>query len=82
MARRDGRRPDGKRSDGGGPGPRKKAKPPTPETVVFESTFVSPKGRAYRILRTNQSDPYDPPGTAPEGSPGGTGGKPRGGSGG
>ena len=34
---------------------------PSPETVVSEAIFISPKGRVYRILRTNQTDPYDPP---------------------
>jgi hypothetical protein len=68
MARRNGRR------SGGGGSARGKRKPPAPESVVAESTFVSPKGRVYRILRTNQTDPYDPPGGEHEGSPGGQAG--------
>ena len=34
---------------------------PSPDSVVSEVIFISPKGRRYRILRTNQTDPYDPP---------------------
>jgi hypothetical protein len=34
---------------------------PSPDSVVSEAIFISPKGRVYRILRTNQTDPYDPP---------------------
>ena len=29
---------------------------PDPATVLAEETFISPKGREYRILRTNQTD--------------------------
>ena len=64
MARRDGQQP------GGGGSRRRKRRPPSPESVISESTFVSPKGRVYRILRTNQTDPYDRPATAPERGPG------------
>jgi hypothetical protein len=64
MGRKDGRR------SGGGGSRRRRRKPPDPETVVSESKFVSPKGRVYRILRTNQTDPYDPPGGAAQGGPG------------
>lgn len=34
---------------------------PNPASVVDEKTFVSPAGRSYRILRTTEHDPYDPP---------------------
>jgi hypothetical protein len=34
---------------------------PSPDSVISEAVFISPKGRVYRILRTNQTDPYDPP---------------------
>ena len=34
---------------------------PDPESVVSERVFISPKGRRYRILRTTEKDPYDPP---------------------
>ncbi len=34
---------------------------PDPKSVVSERIFVSPKGRRYRILRTTEKDPYDPP---------------------
>lgn len=32
---------------------------PANESVVSEKTFTSPKGTAYRILRTTEKDPYD-----------------------
>jgi hypothetical protein len=34
---------------------------PDPKSVVYERVFISPKGRRYRILRTTDKDPYDPP---------------------
>jgi hypothetical protein len=34
---------------------------PKKSTIVAEKTFVSPKGRRYAILETDQSDPYDEP---------------------
>jgi hypothetical protein len=34
---------------------------PDPKSVVSERVFISPKGRRYRILRTTDKDPYDPP---------------------
>jgi hypothetical protein len=34
---------------------------PDEATIVSEETFTSPKGRKYRIIRTNQSDVYDAP---------------------
>jgi hypothetical protein len=37
---------------------------PDETTVVAEEEFISPKGRRYRILKTRQTDPDDPP---PEG---------------
>jgi hypothetical protein len=58
MAKRKGRRK-----------PQKEATPtvrprnpglPDPKTVVSERTFISPKGRRFRILRTTEKDPYDP----------------------
>ena len=33
---------------------------PDPKTVVAERTFVSPKGRRFRIITTTEKDPYDP----------------------
>jgi hypothetical protein len=39
---------------------------PDPASVLCEKTFMSPAGRAYRILRTTEVDPYDPP---PKGEP-------------
>jgi hypothetical protein len=32
---------------------------PDADSVLAEETLTSPKGRQYRILKTNQSDPYD-----------------------
>jgi hypothetical protein len=34
---------------------------PSPDSVISEAVFISPKGRVYRILRTTQTDSYDPP---------------------
>jgi len=34
---------------------------PDKETIVSERTFISPKGKRYRIIRTTEKDPYDPP---------------------
>jgi hypothetical protein len=34
---------------------------PDPKSVVSERVFISPKGRRFRILRTTDKDPYDPP---------------------
>jgi hypothetical protein len=34
---------------------------PDPASVVAVETFTSPKGSRYRILKTNETDPYDPP---------------------
>ena len=33
---------------------------PDPKSVVSEQTLISPKGTRFRILRTNEKDPYDP----------------------
>ena len=33
---------------------------PDPKTIVSERTFISPKGRRYRIITTTEKDPYDP----------------------
>jgi hypothetical protein len=34
---------------------------PSEDSVISEQTFTSPKGRVYRIIRTNQTDAYDNP---------------------
>jgi hypothetical protein len=34
---------------------------PAREAVVCERTFISPKGKRYRVLRTTEKDAYDPP---------------------
>jgi hypothetical protein len=34
---------------------------PDTATVIAEREFTSPKGKRYRIIRTTQRDPYDPP---------------------
>jgi hypothetical protein len=36
---------------------------PDEATIISEETFTSPKGRRYRILRTNLTDPDDRPAT-------------------
>jgi hypothetical protein len=34
---------------------------PNKASIVATDTFVSPKGRRYTILETDQTDPYDVP---------------------
>ena len=55
-----------KREPGDKPARRKRAPArapglPDPRSVIEEKTFTSPKGNRYRILRTTETDPYDPP---------------------
>lgn len=38
---------------------------PDEESVLSEKTFTSPKGNKYRIIETDETDPYDAP-SAPE----------------
>jgi hypothetical protein len=49
------RKPDARTSPPG------KARPglPDPEEIVAERSFVSPKGKRYRVLRTNERDAYE-----------------------
>jgi hypothetical protein len=42
---------------------------PDPATVVSERTFTSPKGKRYRIIKTTEKDPYDPPDDEAKGGP-------------
>lgn len=34
---------------------------PDKDTVISERLFTSPKGKRYRIIKTTEKDPYDPP---------------------
>jgi hypothetical protein len=34
---------------------------PDAASVVSETTLRSPSGRTYRVIRTTERDPYDPP---------------------
>jgi hypothetical protein len=34
---------------------------PAQDSIISETTFVSPKGNVYRILKTNEMDDYDEP---------------------
>jgi hypothetical protein len=34
---------------------------PNKASVVSEKTFISPKGKRYRLIRTDEMDPYDAP---------------------
>ncbi len=34
---------------------------PDETSVVSEKTFTSPKGKRYRIIKTDEKDPYDTP---------------------
>lgn len=58
-----------KKGTSGAAAARSKAKPgvtkhqadiPTASTVVEKTTLVSKSGRKYNVLRTTQTDPYDP----------------------
>jgi hypothetical protein len=40
--------------------PRRKAVP-SADTIITETKLTSPKGRVYRVIRTNQKDEYDEP---------------------
>ncbi len=35
---------------------------PDPESIIAEVPFTSPKGNTYRIIVTDEKDPYDEPG--------------------
>jgi hypothetical protein len=54
---------DDKREGKGKPKPSPPPNPglPDKETIVSERMFTSPKGKRYRIIRTTEKDPYDPP---------------------
>lgn len=39
---------------------RRRAGLPASSSVVAEKTIISPGGRVYRIIRTNEKDPKDP----------------------
>ena len=34
---------------------------PDPNSIIDEMSFTSPKGNTYRIIVTNERDPYDKP---------------------
>ena len=34
---------------------------PNKASVISEKAFISPKGKHYRIIRTDEMDPYDAP---------------------
>jgi hypothetical protein len=34
---------------------------PNEASVLSEKSFTSPKGRRYRIIKTDETDPYDAP---------------------
>jgi hypothetical protein len=59
MAKRKGNREISRKTPQAGKTPNPAL--PDPESVVSEREFISPKGRRYRILRTTDKDPYDPP---------------------
>jgi hypothetical protein len=41
---------------------------PNKETIIAERPFTSPKGKRYRIIKTTEKDPYDPPDDQEKGS--------------
>jgi hypothetical protein len=56
-----GDKPEGKEPKRPKPSPARNPGLPDKATIVSERTFTSPKGRRYRIIRTTEKDPYDPP---------------------
>ena len=61
----------GQKKRGGSSASKRKAKPPRPgipskASIVAIDTLISPKGRRYTIVETNQLDPYDDPKEAPK----------------
>lgn len=57
------KRKDPRRTVGETPPPGAASNPglPDPKSVASERVMISPKGRRYRILKTTDKDPYDPP---------------------
>lgn len=43
------------------PEPSRAPRLPNKDAIISERTFTSPKGKRYRIIRTTEKDPYDPP---------------------
>jgi len=43
---------------------------PSADSIISETTITSPKGRVYRVIRTNQKDLYDEPVSKTEAEPG------------
>lgn len=41
---------------------------PAKDSIISEETFKSPKGKVYRIIKTNEMDEYDEP-VEPEDAP-------------
>jgi hypothetical protein len=58
MVKRKGPKPPARPPDSGSP---RNPGLPDPKTVVSERTLISPKGTRFRIIRTTEKDPYDPP---------------------
>jgi hypothetical protein len=62
MAKRSGnKKRRSPRRDGSLGGPRGAAGIPNKASIVATDMLVSPKGRRYTILETDQVDPYDEP---------------------
>ena len=58
---KEDRKGSGKSGENASPSEETRPGLPDPSSVVAETVFVSPKGRRYRILRTDEKDAYDPP---------------------
>jgi len=50
-------------SDSTEPADERRGRPgmPNEASVLSEKAFISPKGKRYRILKTDETDPYDAP---------------------
>jgi len=62
MPKTDGRNARVRRTNDPTTGPTPREIPaglPNETSIVAERAFLSPKGKRYRIIRTNETDPYD-----------------------
>jgi hypothetical protein len=74
MARADDRGADKPApNEGSDPAPKaqRRKRLPSADSIISEKTLTSPKGRVYRIIKTNQTDAYDEPAGKPSGEAGG-----------
>ena len=65
MPRSSRKKPATRRKEKAAPKPESRPLPPQdlpdPDSIVAEVPFTSPKGNTYRIVITDEMDPYDQP---------------------